>query len=154
MIPENIKRNHILKAIKEAERSGIPRERSSDRYDLEYNKKLYPPKYIISLANKYANGKKLDHSQFSGGNEANKFLKLRGFNIIDKEPDTDDGYLERQVYDFAPKLRDYLENIYSIKLEKGVGRAHLSFPSGVVLHVRGSIILKDHKGFYYLQEES
>jgi hypothetical protein len=153
MIPQNIKNEHILKAIEEVERSGIPRERSSDRYDLEYNKKLYPPKYIISLANKYANGKGLDHSQFSGGNETNNFLKLLGFNIIDKEPDTHDDYLERQVYDFAPRLKDYLENIYSVKLEKGVERAHLSFPSGVVLHVRGSIILKDHRGFYYLQEE-
>ena len=30
MIPQNIRREHILKAIEEAERSGIPRERTSD----------------------------------------------------------------------------------------------------------------------------
>jgi hypothetical protein len=86
MIPENIKREHILKAIEEAESSGIPKERISNLYDLEYNEKLYPPKYIISLANKYANGKELDHSEFSGGDETNNFLNTRNFNIIDKEP--------------------------------------------------------------------
>ena len=43
----------MLKAIEEVERSGIPRERSSDGYDIEYDKKIYPPKYIISLVNKY-----------------------------------------------------------------------------------------------------
>ena len=141
MIPENIKSEHILKAIEDVERSGIPSKRRSDRYNLEYNKKLYPPKYIISLANKYANGKELNHSEFSGGDETNNFLKSRGFNIIDKEPTTiDDGYVERQTNDFAPRLKDYLENIYSIKIEKGIGRAHLLLPSGAVLHIRGSMI--------------
>jgi hypothetical protein len=57
----------ILHKEIESERSEIPRDGSSDRYDLEYNKKLYPHKYIISLANKYANGKELDNSQFTGG---------------------------------------------------------------------------------------
>ena len=85
MIPQNIKSEHILKAIEEVERSGIPRDRSSDRYDLEYNKKIYPPKYIISLANKYANGNELDHSEFSGGDEANNFLESLGFNIVNKQ---------------------------------------------------------------------
>jgi MoxR-like ATPase len=154
MIPQGIKSEHILKAIEEVERSGTPRDRGSDRYDLEYNKKLYPPKYIISLANKYANGKELDHSEFSGGDETNNLLKSLGFNIIDKEPTTiDDGYIERQTNDFAPRLRDYLENIYSIKIEKGIGRARLTLPSGSVLHIRGSIRLKGRRGFYYLQEE-
>lgn len=102
MIPQNIKSEHILKAIEEAETSRIPRERISDKYDLEYNKKFYPPKYIISLANKYANGKESDHSEFSGGDETNNFLKSLGFNIIDKELTTiDESYIERQTNDFA-----------------------------------------------------
>jgi hypothetical protein len=153
MIPENIKSEHILKAIEEAERSEIPRDRRSERYDLEYNKKLYPPKYVISLANKYANGNELDHSQFSGGDETNNFLKLLGFNIVNKQNDVDEGDIEEYTHDFAPRLKDYLENIYSIKVNKGKGRAHLSFPSGAIINVRGSITLKDHRGFYHLQEE-
>src|SRR5947199_1342313 len=58
-----------------------------------------------------------------------------------------------QVGDFAPRLQDYLKNVYSIKVDKSSGRAHLSFPSGAIAHVRGSIILKDRRGFYNLQEE-
>jgi hypothetical protein len=72
MIPENIKPEHILMAIKEVDNSGIPEERISDRYDLVYNEKTYPPKYIVSLANKYANNVEL--SSFSGGNEVNSSL--------------------------------------------------------------------------------
>jgi hypothetical protein len=33
MIPENIKSEHIIKAIGEAERSEIPRDRSSERHE-------------------------------------------------------------------------------------------------------------------------
>ena len=78
------------------------------------------------------------------------FLRSLGFNIVDKESEID---LEKQEHDFAPRLRDYLENIYSISLEKGSGRAHLSFPSGTIINVRGSRILRDHRGFYHLQED-
>jgi hypothetical protein len=55
LIPNNIKREHILKAIEAIQISGIPAERISDKYDLKYNNKIYPPKYVISIANKYAN---------------------------------------------------------------------------------------------------
>jgi hypothetical protein len=90
MIPQNIKSEHIIQAIEEVERSGIPKDRSSDGYDLEYNKRYYPPKYIISLANKYANGNELDHSEFSGGSEANNFLESLGFDIVNKQNDFDE----------------------------------------------------------------
>ncbi len=86
MIPENIKAEDILRAIEEVERLDvIPSGRDSEKYDLEYNGKIYPPKYIISLANKYANGKELDHSEFGGGEETNNFLHSLGFDIIGKQ---------------------------------------------------------------------
>jgi hypothetical protein len=86
MIPESVKAEDILRAIEEVERLGvIPSGRDSEKYDLEYNGKLYPPKYIISLANKYANGKELDHSEFGGDKESNNFLQSLGFNIIGKQ---------------------------------------------------------------------
>lgn len=49
---------------------------------MEYNGEFYPPKYIISIANKYVNGKELDPEEFSGGVEANQFLKSLVFNIV------------------------------------------------------------------------
>jgi hypothetical protein len=82
VIPKNTKREHIVKAIEEIETKGIPTSRASKKYLLEHNGKYYSPKYVISLANKYANGKELNPSKFSGGDESNKFLTHLGFNIV------------------------------------------------------------------------
>jgi hypothetical protein len=81
MIPDNIAREHILRAIKEIESQGVPEGRGSKKFVLEFDGKEYPPKYVISLANKYANDCELDSEEFSGGKESNEFLKSRGFTI-------------------------------------------------------------------------
>jgi hypothetical protein len=86
MIPKNICRKHILYAIKEIDRKGVFRSRESKKFQVFYNGKYYPPKYVISLANKYANGLELDPSEFSGGQEANKFLERMGFKIVESPP--------------------------------------------------------------------
>lgn len=83
MIPKSIKREHIIKAIEEIEKNGVPKRRKSRKFFLEFNGRHYPPKYVISLANKYANGKELDPTKFGGGKETNNFLKNLGFNIIE-----------------------------------------------------------------------
>mgnify|MGYP001133276171 FL=1 len=83
MIPKNINREHIIKAIEETKKVGIPDDRSSKKFLLGYDAEYYPPKYIISLANKYANGKELDSQKFGGGAETNDFLKHLGFNIVE-----------------------------------------------------------------------
>lgn len=81
MIPKNITRRHILKAIELIEKEGIPEERVSRKFLLEFGGKEYPPKYLISLANKYTNGKQLYPDEFSGGYESNNFLRSLGFTI-------------------------------------------------------------------------
>lgn len=83
MIPKNIKQKHIIKAIEEIGKNGTPKRRSSKKFFLKYNGKCFPPKYIISLANKYANGKELDPKEFSGGAETNNFFIDLGFNIVE-----------------------------------------------------------------------
>ena len=83
MIPKNLTREHILKAIKTIERNGTPKGRESTKFNLLYNGKYYPPKYVISLANKSANGIELPSGEFSGGTESNKFLINLGFQITD-----------------------------------------------------------------------
>jgi len=84
MIPKNIKREHILKAIEKINvGSGIPKDRQSKKFQLSYKNKFYPPKYVISLANKYANEMELIPSEFSGGQESNGFLVGLGFNIVE-----------------------------------------------------------------------
>lgn len=91
-IPSNIQREHILRAITEIKEQGCPPHNGSTKYDLIYLGKRYPPKYVISLANKFANGKLFDVSRFSSGEETNeetnKRLRLLGFEIVEKEDDT------------------------------------------------------------------
>lgn len=82
MIPKNLKREHIIKAIEEVKKVGMPKRRSSKKFQLEYNGENFPPKYIISLANKHINGKILNSQDFSGGKEANNFLSSLGFNVV------------------------------------------------------------------------
>jgi hypothetical protein len=81
MIPRNIESEHVIKAIDEIARSGVPYHRASVKYHLIYDGKPYPPKYVISIANKYANGSELGSSEFNGGAETNGFLRALGFTV-------------------------------------------------------------------------
>ncbi len=83
MIPKNIGREHVIKAINEIERIGFPKNRSSRKYSLKHNGRYYPPKYVVSLANKYVNGKMLEPFQFGGGTETNGFLEKLRFEIVE-----------------------------------------------------------------------
>ena len=84
MIPKNISKEHILSAIKDIDRQGIDKQRDSSKYNLIYNGNTYPPKLVVSTANKYANGSELDSTRFSGGYEVNSFLEAFDFKIQDK----------------------------------------------------------------------
>lgn len=81
MIPRNIKRRHILRALHERKTARIPKGRLSRKFLLEYCGNHFPPKYVISLANKHANGVELGPEQFSGGSESNTFLRSLGFKV-------------------------------------------------------------------------
>ena len=81
MIPLNIGRKHIIKAVQEIDSNGIPPGRESRKFCLIFEGKRYPPKYVLSLANRFANDEELDPSEFSGGQEANNFLRRLGFDI-------------------------------------------------------------------------
>ena len=83
MISENIKKTDILKALKEITRNGVPNNRKSRKYHLRHDGKNYPPKYVLSIANKFATGKELLPSEFHGGPESNDLLKKLGFKIVE-----------------------------------------------------------------------
>lgn len=82
MIPDNITRDAVLKAIAEIDAQGIPLKRNSRSYHLIQNGRSYPPKYVISIANKYVNGYELSHEEFTGGKQTNDFLRNLGFVIV------------------------------------------------------------------------
>jgi len=85
MIPTNIASSHVISAIGEIDRDGVPPRRRSTGYDLLLNNRRYPPKYVVSIANRYANGVELSSCDFTGGRyETNPFLSERGFEIVGK----------------------------------------------------------------------
>ena len=95
MIPSNIGREHVLKAIREIDSNGIPPGRGSRKFVLIFEGKKYPPKYVLSLSNKFADREELDPSRFDA-QEANRFLKKLGFDIeeigreiVPKPPDVE-----------------------------------------------------------------
>jgi hypothetical protein len=85
MIPENINRNHIKKAIDYINKNGVPPKRNSTIWDLDYGGRTYPSKYLICIDNVYANGNELTGKEFSGGIEINRFINDRGFSIVEKQ---------------------------------------------------------------------
>ena len=82
-IPLNITRHDVLSAIEKIDNEGIRDGRHSNKYSLRYQGKLYPPKYVITLANIWANGEELSFHEFISI-EANRFLRNMGFEIIEK----------------------------------------------------------------------
>ena len=84
MIPHNIGREHILAVLREIDDAGQARtsSRQSKKYCIVYGDRHYPPKYVISLANLFANGSVLSSSNFGGGSESNVFLRARGFDVV------------------------------------------------------------------------
>lgn len=82
MIPKNIKYEDIIKAIKKIHSNGVPDKRQSTKFNLLHEGKMYPPKYVLAIANIYANGQELPAVGFSGGKEANSYLENLGFEIV------------------------------------------------------------------------
>ncbi|MDX1746718.1 MAG: hypothetical protein R3324_12330, partial [Halobacteriales archaeon] len=94
MIPD-VDRDQVLSAIEEFD----AHERDDDswlknkayRYALVHDGRRYPVKQVISLAT----GAPV--SQFSGGSESNRYLRNRGFDVVELRE--------------GPKVREQLSNI-------------------------------------------
>ncbi len=119
-IPDTISRDNILQAIKEVDDLGVPDERQSTKYVLIYEGKEYPPKYLVSTANRFANGRELDPGTFSGGVETNSFLEVLGFTIAEKREDFPNKfdqliktYLDSEYRKTSIPIREEKNKIYS-----------------------------------------
>lgn len=82
MIPANISRGDVIRAISDIQTRQVPAGRESRKFQLIYDGRGYPPKYVISVANRFANGSELDSSEFIT-HEANRFLRRLGFIVIE-----------------------------------------------------------------------
>jgi MoxR-like ATPase len=81
MIPSNITKEHIKKAISEISEKEIPPTRKEKKYVLHEDGKTLPIKYVISIANKFANLVELESEEFNAI-ETKKFLEEKGFNVV------------------------------------------------------------------------
>lgn len=167
MIPKHINREHIINAIEETKRYGIPRDRISRKYLLAYAGEFYPPKHIISLANKYAIGNVLNPSLFSGGMETNEFLNKLGFKIV-KTPSVEKSfskipnqkkkmrYMKSRHNERCPKCKE----VIGMLLEKVYGHVETNYKFKIGAHPEDFkntsnyekikeiyMILQSHRGF-------
>lgn len=96
---EEVTPPHVLAALEEIDREGVPPSAASMTFDLVYKGKRYPPKYVLSLAVKHATGEPLDREQFSGGEKSPAFRLLRrlGFDIVQKGDPRPDGDTESPI---------------------------------------------------------
>ena len=86
---DKISKEDIISAIKEIDSNPELRKgRASSTYDLIYEGLDYPPKLVISIANKIATGEQLNPNDFEGGIGTPAFKLLEGFDFeIQKKRD-------------------------------------------------------------------
>jgi 5-methylcytosine-specific restriction enzyme B len=86
-LAKTMQREHVMQAIAEIDRSSIPSDARSTTYDLIHGARRYPPKYVFSLAAKYAGDREFPRTRFSGGDASQCFKILRnlGFSIERKD---------------------------------------------------------------------
>ncbi len=102
-----ITKEHILHAIQEIDKEGIRNGRHSSTYDVVYNGKKYPPKLIISIANRFATGKELDSKEFHGGKDQPAFKLLENFGFL----------IEPKRDNFTELIEKYKAHIKETKLK-------------------------------------
>jgi Cdc6-like AAA superfamily ATPase len=102
-----ITKENILSAIDEIKKNGVS-NRQSSTYDLIHEDKSYPPKLVVSIANRFATGKELDHNTFKGGKNTPAFelLNRQGFKIVPKKTTN----IITSFASLIPVLKEYLKN--------------------------------------------
>jgi 5-methylcytosine-specific restriction enzyme A len=131
-IPNNIKKERILNAIEYIDVHGVPERRLSKKYELLFNGTLYPPRYVIDLADIYEDGGELrDNNGEKVG--MHSLLEGLGFKIlypndeIDREQfnrpfasDKESHRIQenkRYLPDLEPSNRSREYNIYNNKVK-------------------------------------
>lgn len=116
-----ITKENILQAIQEIDENGIRNGRHSSTYDVIYEGKKYPPKLLISIANRFATGKELDPKEFHGGKDQPAFKVLAGFGfVIEAKRDGFTELIEKyKAHVKATKLKDELYKWDLLRTFKG-----------------------------------
>jgi len=125
VIPQNITKSHLLRALEEMNKQGLQPPLPSIRYFVKYKDELYPLKRVVSLANKYANGTKLPLQNFTT-TEAVSFVIKLGFELevknMSSKEEPMEGFDENLVVDICKdflKARGYTIISIATKKQKG-----------------------------------
>ena len=87
MIPSTITATNVRQAAAEIKAHGIPKGREADKFLVLVDGEPFPPKLILSIAARFATGTELSAADFSGGDEANRFLERLKFKVALKNQD-------------------------------------------------------------------
>lgn len=78
MIPADIKKRHVLDAMKRLDKVIDAGRRRSRSLCLVHRSRHYPPRLVVSVASRLAGSGEV---RFSGGSEAGLFLRRLGFDV-------------------------------------------------------------------------
>lgn len=123
----NITNTDILKAVRDINPSAIPPRRFYTKYYLVVDGNKYPPKYVLSNANQYANGQALALDGFTA-RQAVDYLNKLGFQVEKREEvpsyfDELNRFLEQTKTDDL-KYSSYRKNFINLEVHIGFGRAN------------------------------
>ena len=112
---EKVRKEHILKAMKDYQEKGLPNGFGpSSTYDIYYKDESYPPKAIMAYANYHATGEKIK-ATFKGGIGTDCFnaLEREGFVIKSKKDPLIELVSNYKTYITKSKMQD---EVYKWKL--------------------------------------
>lgn len=129
-LPNNITREHVLAALTEIDAIGIIASAQSTTYDLIHNNKYYPPKLVLSLSNKFANGEELDRNTFEGGENTPAFGFLRDLGFIIERKDFHGYFLRRFIAQANAETdlttRHYIRNYRGLTVKVSFGQGNFA----------------------------
>lgn len=105
MIPKGLNSKHFKQAAAAIDREGVPAERNSVHYDLVIEGNRYPPKYVVSLATKFAGGEEYPASNFNAVEARNYFLS-KGYEVIDRRAEAENVVVDEDDESAFPEGRE------------------------------------------------
>jgi len=155
-IPLNITNADILKAVQETELSAIPPRRFYTKYYLVVDGNKYPPKYILSRANQYANGQELGLDAFTTQQAVAYFSKM-GFQVEKREEvpsyfDELNRFLEQTKTDDL-KYSSYQKSFINLNVSVGFGRANKAkVPRIAFLNEANSVQERIYPAYFFYKD--
>ncbi|ANH83796.1 hypothetical protein A8C56_08315 [Niabella ginsenosidivorans] len=156
-MPLNITDTDILKAVRDINPSAIPPRRFYTKYYLVADGNKYPPKYVLSNANQYANGLELPLDLFTARQAVDYLTKL-GFQV-EKREEVPSYFEELERFLEQAKTEDlkyssYNKNFIGLEVRVSFGRAHKAkVPRIAFLNKANSIQEYIYPAYFFYEEQ-